>query len=307
MRKIIKLNESDLLKIVNKVIKAKKNLINEDAVGKEPILRGPIGTGTFYFDKGATVPNMWNGQKVSEAVRKNLVQAVSEIIDYNFQAIEKFFDDDVNKLPVFIKINVGTDATGSDAENASVGQGRIDYFTKLIEDAFIKGGYRADMAKRFVVGNSKSDYQPAKVNRNLKDPTKVPEDAKLRFARVTLFQLEVMGLDTKDIQNVQGELNAASSIINTGFLDLVDEDRIERALMAIKTYSDIIDLNDAIAAQRDARFNSLEGFLNSQLFDDMDTLHSIADTLDQACRRSELQKGTVRVVGDKISINLRAK
>ena len=83
MKKIIKLNESDLLKIVNKVIKEKKNLINEDAVGKEPILRGPIGTGTFYFDKGATVPNMWNGQKVSEPIRKNLVQAVSECIDYN--------------------------------------------------------------------------------------------------------------------------------------------------------------------------------------------------------------------------------
>jgi len=307
MKKIVKLNESDLLKIVNKVIKEKKNVINEDAVGKEPILRGPIGTGTFYFDKGATVPNMWNGQKVTEAIRKNLVQAVSECIDFNFKAIEKFFDDDVNKLPVFIKINVGTDATGSDAENASVGQGRINYFTKLIEDAFIKGGYRADMAKRFVVGNSKSDYQPAKVNRNLKDPTKVPEDAKLRFARVTLFQVEVMGLDTKDVQNVQGELNSASSIINMGFLNLVDQDRIETALRGIETYSDIIDLNDAIAAQRDSRFRSLEGFLNNQLSDDIDVLHSIADSLDQACRRSGLQRGTVRVVGDKISINLRAK
>jgi hypothetical protein len=307
MKKVVKLNESDLLKIVNKVIKEKKNVINEDAVGKEPILRGPIGTGTFYFDKGATVPNMWNGQKVTEAIRKNLVQAVSECIDFNFNAIEKFFDDDFNKLPVFIKISVGTDATGSDAENASVGQGRINYFTKLIEDAFIKGGYRADMAKRFVVGNSKSDYQPAKVNRNLKDPSRVPENPKLRFARVTLFQVEVMGLDTKDIQNVQGELNSASSIINSGFLDLVDEDRIEVALSAIKTYSDIIDLNDAIAAQRDSRFRSLEGFLNNQLSDDIDVLYSIADNLDQACRRSGLQKGTVRVVGDKISINLRAK
>jgi hypothetical protein len=44
-----------------------------------------------------------------------------------------------------------------------------------------------------------------------------------------------------------------------------------------------------------------------QLSDDIDVLHSIADRLDQACRRSGLQKGTVRVVGDKISINLRAK
>jgi hypothetical protein len=307
MKKVVKLNESDLLKIVNKVIKEKKNLINEDAVGKEPILRGPIGTGTFYFDKGATVPNVWNGQKVTEAIRKNLVQAVSECIDFNFNAIEKFFDDDVNKLPKFIKINVGTDATGGDAENASVGQGRLNYFTKLIEDAFIMGGYRADMAKRFVIGNSETDYQPAKINRNLKDPSKVPGDQKLRFARVTLFQVEVMGLDTKDIQNVQGELNAASSIINNGLLDLVDEDRIEVALSAIKTYSDIIDLNDAIAAQRDSRFRSLEGFLNNQLSDDIDVLHSIADMLDQACIRSKLQRGTVRVVGDKISINLRAK
>ena len=307
MKKIIKLNESDLLKIVNKVINEKKKLINEDAVGKEPILRGPIGTGTFYFDKGADVPNMWNGKKVSEAVRKDLVEAISECIDYNFQAIEKFFDDDVNKLPVFIKINVGTDATGSDAENASVGQARINYMTKLIEDAFLLQGDRPDMAKRFVVGNVKSDYQPAKVNRNLKDPTKVKEDPKLRFARITLFQVDVMGLDTKDIQNVQGELNSASSIINSGFLDLVDEDRIERALRGIETYSDIIDLNDAIAAQRDVRFSSLEGFLNSQLFDDMGILNSVAGTLDQACKRSGLQSGTVRVVGDKISINLRAK
>ena len=90
-------------------------------------------------------------------------------------------------------------------------------------------------------------------------------------------------------------------------MDLVDEDRIEMALRDIETYSDIIDLNDAIAAQRDSRFRSLEGFLNNQLSDDIDVLYSIADSLDQACRRSGLQRGTVRVVGDKISINLRAK
>ena len=307
MKKIVKLTESDLLRIVNKVIKEKKNIIKEAVVGKEPILKGPIGTGTFYFDKGATIPNAWNGQKITEAMRKNLVQVISEAIDFNFNAIEKFFDDDVNKLPKFIKINIGTDATGSDDENASVGQGRLNYFTKIVEEAFIKGGYRSDMAKRFVIGNSETDYQPAKVNRNLMDPSKVPGNQKLRTARLTLFQIDVMGLDTKQIQNVQGELNSASSIINTGFLDLVDEDRIISAIERLQTYSDITDLNSAIAAQRDSRFRTLEDFLNSQLFDDPSYMRTAARMLDAACQKSGLQKGTVRVVGDKISINLNAK
>lgn len=307
MKKVVKLNESDLLKIVNKVIKEKKNLVNEAAVGPEPILSAPIGMGTFYFDKGATVPNAWNGKKINDAIRNNLVQAVSEGIDFNFRAIEQFFDDDINKLPKFIKIMVKTDATGSDAENAAVGQGRLDYFTKLVGDAFIKAGYRADMAKRFVIGNSDTDYQPAKVNRNLKDPSKVPGNPELRTARILLYQVEVRGLDTKGIQNVQGELNAASSIMNNGFIDLVDEDRIVTALSQIETYSDILDLSDAIAAQRDVRFRNLEQFLNSQLFDDPDAMQTVARMLDDACVASSLPRQTVRVVGDKISIPLNSK
>jgi hypothetical protein len=307
MKKVVKLNESDLLKIVNKVIKEKKNIVNEATVGLEPVLGPAIGTGTFFFDKGATVPNAWNKQKITDAMRKNLVAAVSECIDFNFNAIEKFFDDKVNKLPKFIKIMVKTDATGSDAENAAVGQGRLDYFTKLVEEAFLKAGYRADMAKSFVITNSDESYKPANVNRNLKDPSKVPGDPLLRSARVLLYQVEVRGLDTKGIQNVQGQLNAASSIMNTGFMDFVDEDQIVTAISQIETYSDILDLNDAIAAQRDSRFSSLEGFLNSQLFDDGDAMQTVARMLDDACVASNLPRETVRVVGDKISIPLKSK
>jgi hypothetical protein len=111
-------------------------------------------------------------------------------------------------------------------------------------------------------------------------------------------------MDTKGIQGVQGELNSASSIINTGLLDFVDEDRIVRSLLGLETFSDIKDLDDAIAAQRDARFNGLESFINSQLFDDKDAMRTIATHFMRIAKVSGKQSDTVRMVGNNISIGL---
>ena len=64
---------------------------------------------------------------------------------------------------------------------------------------------------------------------------------------------------------------------------------------------DDCDLDNALKAQGD--WGGLEDFLNDQLSNYPRTLNHIANYLDQCAQASQKQSGTVRMVGDKISIN----
>jgi hypothetical protein len=76
---------------------------------------------------------------------------------------------------------------------------------------------------------------------------------------------------------------------------------ISNSISRLDTYSDIQDLDNALKAQGD--WGGLEDFLNDQLSNYPRTLNHIANYLDQCAQASQKQSGTVRMVGDKISIN----
>ena len=304
MKKLIRLTESELTALVKKIL-------NE--VAEEPVLdkKNKI-FGTFFFGEGKTKPSGFNGGPVTQAGVDYLIKEMAMFIKDSgtLKTLQNFSSSKVGvyknaQIPKFITLAIGTSHTGSGETNSNVAQGRFNFLSGMVMKAFDLLGVDSSIARSVVITSSDSAYRPSNLDKNFFDPKKVnPEDIE-RYGAITITPLITKGNDTRGIQGIQGELNSASSIINTGFLDFVDEDKIVRSLLNLETFSDIKDLDDAIAAQRDSRFSGLESFINTQLFDDKDAMRLIASHFIDLARVSGKQRDTVRMVGsNKISIGL---
>jgi hypothetical protein len=297
MKKTIKLTESDLTALVKKIL-------NE--VAEEPIITGNRIFGTFGFAEGKSVPSDFNGIPVTSTGVALLTREMAAYIKNSgtLNTLRQFNRNPNFPLPKFITLNVGTSHTGPGETNAAVAQGRLNFLAGIVAKAFSMLGVDASVVKSIIVSNSNAKYQTSNIDRNFDDPSKKKPDSSERFGYISVSEVSTKGLDTKGIQGIQGELNKASSMINTGFLDLVDEDKIVDSLLGLETFSDIKDLDDAIAAQRDSRFNGLESFINTQLFDDNDAIRTIGSHFQRLAVKSNKQGDTVRLVGGKLSIGL---
>jgi hypothetical protein len=267
--------------------------------------------GNFFFGEGKTKPMSFNGAQVTQADVDRLIKEMAMFIKNTgtLQTLQKFGRTEGgysnnSQIPKFISLNIGTSHTGSGEANSSVAQGRFNFLSGMVMKAFDLLGVDTSIARSVVVTNSNTSYSPTSLDKNFFDPKKLKPDDIERWGHISITNLATRGMDTRDIQGVQGELNSASSIINTGLLDFVDEDRIVKSLLGLETFSDIKDLDDAISAQRDSRFNNLESFINTQLFDDKDAMRTIATHFMRIAKASGKQSDTVRMVGNNISIGL---
>jgi hypothetical protein len=304
MKKVIKLTEADLNKLIQKVLM--------ETVGEEPILdKSEHDSAILWFEEGKTFPSYDNeGNKLTKQDFNEYVNDLAEGLSKNtetIQTLQKFYNNPKVKIPKFIYIQVGTSHTGTGETNAAVAQGRIDFFTNLIMKAFVKIGLDSAMAKRFIVSNTNAKYKPSTLDKNFYNPKNIPADKMQRFGYIGITPLVTRGLNTSGIQDVQKGLNKASSSFFNNFLfDGVEETVLVRNIKKLETYSDIQDLNNAINAG--GKWDSLEEFLNDQLFDDPTDMKQVANHLKKVCVASQKQPDTVRLIsasgGIKISIGL---
>ena len=294
MAKVIKLTETKLKEIIQK-------MINE--VAPEPVLGQWFLMGHFLFGEGQTTPTYLNGGKIGAGSTKRIMDQIKQkmMADGTLQAMERFYDSEKFHIPKFIKISVGTSHSAGPSENARVAQGRANYLMGLVEGALRGMGIREDIIKSFIIADIDAKYSPSKLDTKFYDASKVSPNAFERFGKIEINQVQIRGNDTRGIQKVQGSLNKASSIINTWLGDNFDAKTISNSISQLDTYSDIQDLDRALKAQGDWR--GLEDFLNDQLSNYPRTLSHVASYLDQCAQASQKQSGTVRMVGDKISIN----
>lgn len=296
MKKVIRLTESSLKRLVERII-------NE--VAEEPVIgdNRPKLFGTFSFDEGKTVPTKYRGQPVTKSMMNYLVdQMVSYLASTGaIDTLRKFRNSPNFRIPQFIEIHLGTSQTGSGETNAAVADGRKKFLESIILSALRKsGGVDAAVAKSIVINKPENTYAPTMLDKSFYDPKLSKPNPNERLAWIVIKPLATKGNTTKGIQDVQKGLNQASSIINGIFVDGVDETKILQYLSKLKTFSDVEDLNDAIIAG--GKFDSLESFLNEQLFDDAEQMRAAAVILQRCAMNSGKQKNTVRLVGRKISI-----
>ncbi len=302
MKKVIKLTESELTALVKRVIKE---------VAEEPIMdHAEQIAAMMFFDEGKTIPSYGEaGQKFSNQLYAAYVDTLARFLSRDsetIKTIEKFYDNPTMKLPKFISVNVGTSHSGTGEKNAAVAQGRLDFLMGIVMKALDKLGLDSSVAKSLVVTNSNAQYKPKKLNA-IYDPKKVQVNKFDRFGFIAVTPLKTKGLNTSGIQGVQKGLNFASSDINNIFVDGVNEVAVLQFIKRLETFSDIQDLSKSIDAG--GKWNSLEEFLNDQLFDDPEEMRKIANHLKKLALNSQKQYDTVRLYtspsgGFRISIGL---
>ncbi len=302
MKKVIKLTESELTALVKRVIKE---------VAEEPIMdHAEQIAAMMFFDEGKTIPSYGEaGQKFSNQLYAAYVDTLAQFLSRDsetIKTIEKFYDNPTMKLPKFISVNVGTSHSGTGEKNAAVAQGRLDFLMGIVMKALDKLGLDSSVAKSLVITNSNAQYKPKKLNA-IYDPKKVQVNKFDRFGFIAVTPLKTRGNTTAGIQQIQKGLNNASSMVNTVFVDGVDEAEVLRFIQRLETFSDIQDLSKSIGAG--GKWNSLEEFLNDQLFDDPEEMRKIANHLKKLALNSQKQYDTVRLYtspsgGFRISIGL---
>jgi hypothetical protein len=284
----------------------KEEILKEDE--PEPVLQGAQSSGFFLYDEGQSVPKSLNRTPFNTALRDRIVERMSRTLSRSVSTLRTFMNNPKFNIPAFVEIKVGTSSTGTPEANVNVSEGRADYLRRMVFDAFLKLNIRPDVAQKFIVDNTNAKYIPSNLDASFYDARIVPPRAGERFGEIVIKDLTTQGNELSRTVSTLSDLNSSDIGGLWEYLwngDNVDEQKILRAFDSggPRVYSDIQDLDKLFRGQN----TTLESWLNSKLgSEDYKVKNQISNMLDMAARKSGCQRNTVRIVGDRISIDLRA-
>lgn len=277
MKKVVRLTESDLARIIQKVIKEstlpQKKYLREETMAPQPFLTDKKSTFIEYLPKGSA--------KTDKTKVDAFIASAAQTLKNNDSIIKEFLNNKKYPLPKFIKIVAGTDITGSERANVNVGQARLKEGKRIVREAFKKSGlpYYDTQIESWIT--SAQNYQPSDLDKNVYDPSKVTSEPKKRFLQIYIYSLTKEGLTSSQIQGVEDNIKSAFDWAS------VDEDAIAAEICKLKTMSDISDLE----TQFKSEYGSLQGFLNDKLYDVVATQSPIGQWFpDQTTNLSQRKK-----------------
>ncbi len=290
-KKVIKLTESDLFKIIQQTKKSLSEISEPEPVFTD---KSDTCSASFLFGENET--------QFKPEILSQVKEFIEDCIKSSIPTIQKFHNNDKFNLPDLVTFYVGTSSTGDFRTNKQVAEKRMSYLTNLYLDVMDSFGIREDVAYKLLVQSNKK-YTPSKIDRDFYDPTKVKPNSAERICSIIINPITTMGKSNDAIGKIGGSLIDNSSNINNVLIDLVDEGNIVKGVEKLQTYSDIKDLSKALV---NARMGNLQDFLNDQLFDDATERFQITNHLNKIAKRSG--KDTIAsLVGGKISIILENK
>jgi|688.fasta_scaffold24923_3 hypothetical protein len=286
MKKIIRLTESDLTRLI-------KRVVSEAVAAPEPVV-GKSMTVKIYFTKEG-------GSVLANNTKTQIKNWLRPYIKMSMPTIKQFYRGSEFKLPKFITVGASTTSGGDYEANSKVAQARLYAVVNVVRELFEEMGINKEMIQKFVTTNSNYTYQPTSVDANLFDRKSVKPMDKERFAYITVNELKTVGLGKTQIGDLEDALRIAR-----GYNVDPDETGIALAICNLDTYSDIKDLNYEL---RD--FGGLQGFINQTITDGLTKMGSdsedrrlIQKCLNAASRRSN--KGDIAAIaGDKLTILLK--
>jgi hypothetical protein len=304
MKRIIRLTESDLTRIVKRVIKESE----ESVMKPEPVPTGVVYQGTFAFDEGKA--------SMTKETRKKLIDEIKRIIKSSIPTIQRFHSGQFT-LPQMFEVNVGTSSTGTPEVNAKVSKARKLLFEGIIKEALRSFNIREDIIEKIYSLQSKSYYEPSKLDFNFYDSKKVKPDDEERFGILKIMPIKTMGLDDKGLSTASFKVQSPDvtrsrtiknpeSLINLwGLMDPgttteyyiePDQESISKGVSMLKTYTDVEDLNDQL---ENARRGGVADVINDKITDRTKFIEACA-TIKNAFKRSGKAPSLVdcRSVGD---------
>ena len=264
--------------------------------GEEVVLTGDGDSIEILFGEGKF--------QISPDLKKRLKDSLaSMMMNYqNFDELISFLGTSTSKYvpPIFL-IEVGTSHTGGGTINRQVAEGRLksmrDLLIETLNEKAAGGNLRQDKALMLIVDDQK--YKPSVTDQNWVDTTKKQPNWWERYGRIQVNKFLITGLSTNAINALANSLRKAKGMnINP------DEGLIVQCIKGLKTYSDILDLDENIEG-------GLQNFLNSTITDGLTSAGS--DTAEREAIKTHLniisnksQKGDVaQVAGDKITLDLK--
>ncbi len=291
MKRIIRLTESDLFRIVQQT---KRTLYEVEEPEPVPTDKSDTCSASFLFDEGET--------QFKSDISNEAKQFIKKCISSSIPTVQKFHNSSKFDLPALVTFYVGTSSTGDFRTNKKVAEKRMSYLTNLYLDVMSSFGIREDVAYKLLVQSNKK-YSPSKIDRDFYDPNKVKPESAERICSIVINPINTMGRSNDSIGKISGSLIDASSSINTIIVDFVEELNIVKGIKKLQTYSDIKDLNKAMI---NARMGDLQSFISNQLFDDSTEKSEIVNHLNKIAARSG--KGTIATIVDgNLSIILENK
>lgn len=282
-KKVIRLTEGDLNRIVKKVL-------IESTMAPEPVVSGSYTVRIYFPNEGQT--------KISDGLQKQISNSIVPRLKKSKSTIEKFYNNEDFDLPKFIRIGARTTSGGDYKANKKVAEERIvnvkNFIIRLLESM----GYNAEQIERFITTNTDYTYEPTEIDANLYDRNMVkPKDSE-RYVYISISELTTKGLNTQQVGKVEDMLRIAR-----GWNINPDEVGIAKGICNLQTYSDIEDLDYEL---RD--FGGLEKFINDTITwgytswdDDSEERRQILNCLNKAAKTSG--KGKIaKIVSDKIAI-----
>lgn len=287
MKRIIRLTESDLNRIVKRVLR-------EAVAAPEPVKTPGETRFIFFQDEGS--------YKLSDNMTNLIKNFLRPKIQNSISTLEKFYMQGIRSFPDFIEIGAGTTSGGSYKANASVARMRIKTVVDIVKELFNEFGLNDEVIQRLITTNTDYNYTPTKTDSNFYDRDKLKPKLfdKERYVFIRVNPLTTKGLDKKSIGSLEDALKQAA-----GWGLNVDEEGIVNAICSLETYSDIVDLNYELR-----QTGGLQAFINNYITSGLGFLNDDAVERNQimGCLNSVAKtsgKGKIAAVaGDKLTLIL---
>jgi len=299
MGKILRLTESELVKLIKKTI--------NEAVRPELVVNDYESFSYQYPENGKVIPRQKREEWITRMIP--IIEKSAKAIEYFDSGLGSRFGRPNEKMT---KIKVGTSSTGLDEYNANLAKIRFQDLLSILKEAasrvYVDGYGKLDdtFIEQYILVSDQM-YQRTSLNKNVySSKGSKPVDTE-RDCYIQLYEFGVEGLEDLEIYQVSQGVKSGAGVSKIYSVlrgrKQVRPQIIRDQLKLLKNFTDIMSLDDFFGGK-----GGLQRFINSNISNVFSEKHriywidSIVKVLNEKSNRSIGGRDIASREGDKIVI-----